>query len=112
MKEMLIIGVDVGSVAQGNFAWCDSDGKASTSILELRDDLNDALASGRPVAVSFECPLSVPCPDDEALLSRSRPGEGNRSFLAGAGASATLTGLQELLWLLGEVRKTHPATRA
>lgn len=62
-----------------------------------------ALDAGRPVALAFECPLSVPVPGvGEGAwrdLGRARSGEGNRSWSAGAGTGALATGLVQLAWL-------------
>lgn len=102
----LVLGVDVGSVRRkGGFSWASSDG-----LLRGKDDpavlgsvVASALDAGRPVALAFECPLSVPVPGvgqgGWRDLGRARSGEGNRSWSAGAGTGALATGLVQLAWL-------------
>lgn len=104
--DILVLGVDVGSIRRkGGFAWASSDG-----LLRGEDDpgalgsaVTSALDSGRPVALAFECPLSVPVPGvgrgEWRDLGRARSGEGNRSWSAGAGTGALATGLVQLAWL-------------
>jgi hypothetical protein len=103
---VLALGVDVGSVRRkGGFSWASSDG-----LLRGEDDpsalgavVAAALDAGRPVALAFECPLSVPVPGvgegEWRDLGRARAGEGNRSWSAGAGTGALATGLVQLAWL-------------
>jgi hypothetical protein len=38
----------------------------------------------------------------------ARPGEGNRSWSAGAGAGAMATGIVEVAWILSELRRRRP----
>jgi hypothetical protein len=111
-RELLVLGVDVGSVRRkGGFAWSSADallrGEDDPSI--LGDVVVTALNSGRAVAIAFECPLSVPVPatldGGWRDLGRARAGEGNRSWSAGAGTGALATGLVQLSWLLGYIRQ-------
>lgn len=105
-EGILVLGVDVGSVRRrGGFSWASSDG-----VLHGEDDptalgavVTSALDADRPVAVAFECPLSVPVPSVDGWrdLGRARSGEGNRSWSAGAGTGALATGLVQLAWLCG-----------
>lgn len=110
--QLLILGVDVGSVRRkGGFSWSSADAavRGEDDPSALVDVVVAALDSGRRVALAFECPLSVPVPDpsDGAWkdLGRARAGEGNRSWSAGAGTGALATGLVQLAWVLGYLRE-------
>jgi len=103
---LMVIGVDVGSVRRkGGFSWVSSDGqlRGEDDPSVLGSVVAAALDTGRPVALAFECPLSVPVPGvGEGAwrdLGRARSGEGNRSWSAGAGTGALATGLVQLAWL-------------
>jgi len=107
----LVVGVDVGSVRRkGGFSWSSADAAArgQDDPSALGQLVVDVLAAGRPVALAFECPLSVPVPgvQDEAWqeLGRARTGEGNRSWSAAAGTGALATGLVQLSWVLAFLR--------
>ena len=108
MKDLLIACADVGSVANGNFGWADSDGAGGDNPSELAACVASALQAGRPVALGFECPLFIPLPDSERDLGRGRAGEGSRPWSAGAGCGALATGLVQAIWTLSEVRKASP----
>ena len=110
MKKILVACADVGSVAKGKFGWADSDGAQGTKPSQLAIKVATALIEDRPVALGFECPLFVPLPDAENELGRSRPGEGDRSWSAGAGCGALATGLVQAAWTLREIRKQCPPT--
>lgn len=65
MRDLLVLGVDVGSVLRkGGFAWASADaslrGEDDPSV--LADAVVAAINAGRPVAMAFECPLAVPVP--------------------------------------------------
>ena len=111
MSAALVVGVDVGSVRRKNgFAWSSADASAhgQDDPSALGAIVVTALDAGRPVALAFECPLSVPVPgvQDEGWqeLGRARTGEGNRSWSAGAGTGALATGLVQLAWVLAYLR--------
>lgn len=67
--------------------------------------LVSTLSIGSPVALGFECPLFLPLHHDEMKLTSGRPGEGSRSWSAGAGCGALATGLVQVAWVLKEVRQ-------
>lgn len=108
LTPCLIVAVDVGSV-RGKFAWSALPWPGRQAGAEGIDPegvaqaVAAALADGLPVALGFECPLSVPvpAPDDSAWqdLGRARTGEGNRSWSAGAGAGSLATGLVQVAWI-------------
>lgn len=107
----LVIGVDVGSVRRkGGFAWssADADARGQDDPSALGAAVVAALDAGRPVALAFECPLSVPVPGvldgGWQELGRARTGEGNRSWSAGAGSGSLATGLVQLAWVLAYLR--------
>ena len=118
-----VIGVDVGSVALGRFAWAAVDAPA----LSLADQGSDpetavrALAGGLVStgrsALVLEAPVAVPVPaadrtDGWRELGRARSGEGNRPWSAGAGAGVLATGVAQAAWLLARLREALPDTAA
>lgn len=103
-SNLLIACADIGSVAAGNFGWASSDGISGREPSTLATLLAAALNDSRPVALGFECPLFVPLTDDEARLTRARPGEGNRAWSAGAGCGALATGLVQVVWILRAIQ--------
>lgn len=109
MNDLLIACADVGSVANGNFGWAESDGTGGSNPSELAAKVALALQAGRPVALGFECPLFVPLPVNERDIGRSRQGEGSKPWSAGAGCGALATGLVQSTWILTEIRKNTPA---
>jgi hypothetical protein len=112
---------DIGSIPHGRFGWArsaaDEDGMAiqrhrdGTQIVELVDGVAADLAAGYGVALGFECPLFVPVPEQPLRLGRARPGEGNRSWSAGAGAGALATGIAQVAWILSQLRRRCPEAR-
>jgi hypothetical protein len=116
----VIYCADIGSIPNRRFGWARSaayDSKierhpGATEIIELLDGLAEDLAAGQGVALGFECPLFVPVPEQPLRLGMARPGEGNRSWSAGAGAGAMATGIVEVAWILSELRRRCPASDA
>ncbi len=109
---MAIYAVDVGSIAQGNFAWARvarptdaSAGRSGSDIGDLIDSVSTDLQEGRQVALGFECPLFIPVRDAPACLTAKRLGEGNRPWSAGAGTGALATGLAQSVYILRMLRK-------
>jgi hypothetical protein len=112
IKPYVVYCADIGSVDKGNFGWarlfCEDEKVYTTGndlhelVKAIAEDLNKDL----PVALGFECPLFVPITEDPSGLTRSRPGEGNRPWSAGAGASALATGLTEVVWTLERLRSS------
>lgn len=105
-----IYACDVGSCRNGNFAWARirperaSQPISSPDIEELIATLQGDLTEGLSIALGFESPLFVPVPTEPNDIGRSRAGEGNRPFSAGAGASAALIGLQQAAWVMSRLR--------
>ena len=100
---------DIGSIEKNRFGWAirQVEGGATskgTSIIEFVDALVELLDDERKIALGFECPLFVPVRIDPKELTKSRKGEGNRAWSAGAGAGALTTGLTETAWILRELR--------
>lgn len=114
--KLAVYCADVGSIKQGNFGWARAEWPAcelerhrgGTEIVELVDAVAEDLDAGIPVALGFECPLFVPVPKDPFRLGAARPGEGSRSWSAGAGTGALATGLVQAAWVLGELRQRRP----
>lgn len=111
---------DIGSVPNGRFGWARSDAdeagierhRGGAEIVEMVDAVAEDLTAGRAVALGFECPLFVPVPTQALRLGKARRGEQDRAWSAGAGAAALATGLVEVAWILAEMRRHCPSTKA
>lgn len=117
LYRLAVYCADVGSIKQGNFGWAraevprravEEERGGATGIAKLVPAVAEDRTSGLPVALGFECPLFVPVPDDPQRLGAARPGEGTRSFSAGAGTGALVTGVVQAAWVLREVRERQP----
>ena len=108
--ERAIYACDIGSCRKGNFAWARIGAQqsakpiSSPDIEKLVSSLQTDLTAGLNIALGFEAPLFVPVPENPNEIGRSRAGEGNRPFSAGAGASAALMGLQQTAWIMHRLR--------
>lgn len=106
-EEVVVYGVDVGAVHSGHFGFSriglgrSSEGSDPDRLV---DELVSDLEGGGRVSLGFECPLSIPIPSSALLLGRSRQGESNRPWSAGAGCAVLALGLQQLTWVLAAVR--------
>ncbi|WP_411149196.1 hypothetical protein [Streptomyces sp. A30] len=121
--EARVVGVDIGSVALGRFAWAALDvpelslaGQGSDPETAVQA-LNTYLTSGGRAALVLEAPMSVPVPstdraDGWQALGRARSGEGNRPWSAGAGAGVLATGVAQAAWMLGRLAEVAPGTTA
>ena len=114
---MVVYAVDVGSIAQGNFAWArvarSTDAPEDTSGDDIRDlveAVSADLRQGRRVALGFECPVFIPVRDVPARLTAKRLGEGNRPWSAGAGTGALATGLAQSVYVLRKLREAAEET--
>ena len=109
-ESLVVYCADVGSIAKQNFAWARIDsGERSTAqtgqdIEILAESVGQDLDRGRRVSLGFECPLFVPLPEDQNLLTKARPEDGNRAWSAGAGCGSLATGLTEVTWVLRRAR--------
>jgi hypothetical protein len=104
-KNLVVYAVDIGSVKKGRFAWASSRQTDGTDMRDLAHAVALDLKTRKAVALGFEAPLWVPLADEPLALTKGRDGEGNRAWSAGAGSGALATGLVEVAWILGEVRK-------
>lgn len=77
----------------GSFGWADSDGFEGNKPSGFVDRAAVGLASGRPIALGFECPLFVPLSETEDQLGKDRFGEGSGAWSAGASCGALASGL-------------------
>lgn len=117
---MRIVGVDVGSVTQNNFAWAALDDGQPAALPWGRMPegaaaaVVHALHAGTPVVLVLEAPCCVPVPgpDHQQRLGAARTGEGNRPWSAGAGSGSLATGLAQGAWLLREIARSAPDTTA
>jgi len=105
MDNLVVVCADVGSIPKKNFGWWASDEHYGKDLSSLAGFVAQSLNDGRKVALGFECPLFVLLHEDEASLTRARPGEGNRAWCAGAGCGALATGLVQLAWVLSAIRQ-------
>ncbi|MEV0637479.1 hypothetical protein AB0I77_21480 [Streptomyces sp. NPDC050619] len=121
--EARVVGVDIGSVALGRFAWAALDVPALSLAGQGADPETAVqaviarLASGGRAALVLEAPMSVPVPatdraDGWQALGRARSGEGNRPWSAGAGAGVLATGVAQAAWMLGRLAEVVPGTPA
>jgi hypothetical protein len=118
--NVVIYCADIGSVPRNRFGWARGDPAAAeierhrggTEIVGLVDAVAVDLEAGRAVAFGFECPLFVPVPEAPLRLGTARIGEANRSWSAGAGASALASGIVEIAWILRELRRRLPVATA
>lgn len=111
---MRIYACDVGSIKRGNFGWASSRGgsRGSTDIEDLVSHVAKDLNEGVKVALGFECPLFIPCPERAEGIGRARVGDGNRAYTSNPAACATVIGLSELAWVLSRIHENCPDVRA
>lgn len=113
-----VVGVDIGSVARGRFAWAAIDAPALTLVKQGPDPetavraLAEGLEAGGRAALVLEAPVAVPVPPGWQDLGRARDGDGDRAWSATAGACALATGLAQAAWLLARLKEIHPDTAA
>jgi hypothetical protein len=118
-----VVGVDVGSVPRGRFAWAAVDTPARTLVAQGADPesavraLAEGLKADGRAALVLEAPMAVPVPatdrDDEwRQLGRARAGDGDRAWSATPGACALTTGVAQAAWLLGRLANTVPGVSA
>ncbi len=107
-RPPLVVCVDVGSIAEGHFAWAMSGEQEPTSdnksIEALAERIRQALHAGQSVALGLEAPLSIPDVLDPSSLGKKRDADGSRPWSAGAGAFTLATGLAQLRWILRELK--------
>jgi hypothetical protein len=111
--KLSIFCADVGSVSGERFGWWGSpelDGTEEDfkSMPTFADSLAADLRQGVPVALGFECPLFIPArdaPEDLLTAIQGNPGEGDRPFSSGAGATALVAGLAQALWVFRQLRQ-------
>ncbi|MEU6654768.1 hypothetical protein ABZ904_36470 [Streptomyces sp. NPDC046900] len=115
---MRVVGVDIGSVKQSNFAWALVDSLES-GVISHGDDpegavqtLSRSLTEDGQAVLAVEAPMAVPVPtsssDQWRWLGRARTGEGNRPWSAGAGAGSLATGVAQTAWMLSRLHTLAP----
>jgi hypothetical protein len=112
MDDTVVAAIDVGKVA--NVGWWRAGGTApqgGRDLDELCDRLIDDLVSERRVALGFEAPLWVPLAKTTSELGQQRPGEGTRSWGAGAGAAVLACALQQSVYVLRRISAGVGSTR-
>ncbi len=122
------VAIDVGSVISGRFAWaaldlpgrepCGPGGEDPEGAAQI---VVQALDAGRPVALGFEAPISVPAGDPSIAdgwkrLGGARAGEtsngSSRPWAASAGAIVTALVAVQAAWVLGRIEHLRPGTSA
>lgn len=113
-NNFVVWAADVGSIKNKRFGWCCAESKESfisgTNIFDFVKGISDDLSAGMKIALGFECPLFVPVTNDPNHLTSARPGEGNRSWSAGAGSGALAIGLTESVWVFENIRRMSQVT--
>jgi hypothetical protein len=112
IDELQVFCADIGSVAQGNFAWArrlpaerEEELHQPGSIDALARSVCRQIERGRPVALGLEMPLFVPVPTDSQALGKARPCEkGAPPWSGGPGGAVMATGLVQAAWLLRKIR--------
>ena len=107
VSNLGVFAVDVGSVRKGRLAWASGD-RVGHELDDLVAAVAIRLERGEPVALGFECPLSIPIPAMPIALGRGRTGE-PRAWSSTPAASALATGLAQVVWVLRELRVAVPA---
>jgi len=105
IKKLAILAADVGS--RENFGWAGqwgSETDSGSSIKGLAGKLVDLVQDDWCVCLGFECPLFIPCPPHETALGKQREGEKGKPWSAGAGANSGILGVQQLCWVLDELK--------
>lgn len=109
--SIAIYCADPGSVRNDSFGWWGGSGgneQGGRLPSQLATAMAADLRSGKTVLLGFESPLSFPVPFDEQQLGSARPGESNRPWSAGAGATIATYGAVQLGWVLRALREQAP----
>lgn len=112
----IVYACDIGSVRSNTFAWARNSTEgampaASGDIDELIASIIQDFKTGSSVALGFEAPQFIPVPLASERLNVGRPGEGNRSLFAPAGAAVTTISIQETAWILSRLGQFIPRVR-
>lgn len=102
--------VDIGSEKRENFAWATSHENNGTHLKELLENLILDVGRNEVISIGFECPLYFEIQKEPGEVTKSREFDGNRSWSAGAGAQATITGMAQITWLFKELKEVSPRT--
>ena len=112
MKDNLFVAaVDVGTFKNWGLAYWDGEGRCDSlpehnGHFDLVDKIARALEDRtRRVALGFEAPLWVPIRSRAEMLLKSREGESNRPWSAGAGCAVTTASLAVLPWWFSAIAK-------
>jgi hypothetical protein len=116
-KKRTIYACDIGTTRRSaetglpSFAWArvnPEEGviQASSDIDKLVKHLQSDIRQGYSVALGFEAPLFIPVPVNTEHLSKSREGDGNRSWSASSGAGVTVLGIHQSAWILRSLYKS------
>lgn len=116
-RDLRILCADIGSLTARRFAWAGPDPHDHPQTWHLHPEgmaqqILRFVGDGAAVAVGFECPTWAPVPTTQTDLGKARPGEGARSWSAGAGAQVLATGLVQISWILEHVAAEAPSMRA
>jgi hypothetical protein len=114
MVHMRVAVIDIGKPE--NIGWAiDDPAQDGNDLDRCIDIVADALRSG-PVTLGFEAPMFVPYRTEWRKLTKARTGECgdgiNRAFSASAGATATVTALVVVPYVLRQLRQLVPDATA
>lgn len=104
-REIITYAVDIGSEknsrGKANFAWISDSGHHGIELENLAKRVLGDLCDNRKVSIGFECPLYFDIYDNiKKKVNSQRRVDSGRSWTASAGATATVTGMAQILWLL------------
>jgi len=80
--------------------------QVSSFINKLVQEMESDIRQGCSIALGFEAPLFIPVPENVEHLSKSREGDGNRSWSAPSGAGVTTLGVHQSAWILRSLYKS------
>ena len=125
IRPLHVYCADIGAMrnanGKNNFGWAGRritrnaeapPWRKGTDMRELVNHVSNDLNQGSNVALGFECPLWIPIRNRPEELTLSRPGDGQRSWSAGAGAGSLVTGLAQIPWMLQAIHCKTPGARA
>lgn len=98
------IGTEISKKKKENFAWISDEGHFGNKLLSLKNQIVEDIQQGNRISIGFECPLYFDIYDER--VNRQRDIDEGLSWSAGAGATATVTGMSQILWLLRSISET------
>ncbi len=108
----IVYCLDIGSVSNNNFFWArrglqpvEEEVFCGASLSRAADRLKEDLSHQASVALGLECPLFLLQPKEiEELGGKRKADLKERAVVSGPAATSALTGLQQLLYVLEQVK--------